>query len=163
MSDHAPARAGLSATLPAALLALAVDQVSKLWILHGLDLPHLVTVDVAPPFLRFVMAWNTGVNFGLGDGVGSGLWIALALAICTGLALWTRRMPSPWRRAAAGLVIGGALGNALDRALYGAVVDFLNVSCCGIRNPYAFNLADVFIFAGAGGLILLDGSDNQET
>ena len=50
---------------------------------------------------------------------------------------------------------------ALDRALHGAVVDFLNMSCCGFHNPYAFNLADVFIFAGAAGLILLDGSDNQ--
>jgi signal peptidase II len=57
--------------------------------------------------------------------------------------------------------VGGALGNALDRVLYGAVADFLNMSCCGIRNPYAFNLADVFIFAGAAGLIWLDGSDKQ--
>jgi signal peptidase II len=49
----------------------------------------------------------------------------------------------------AGLVIGGALGNAVDRVLYGAVADFLNMSCCGIHNPYAFNVADIAIFAGA--------------
>jgi signal peptidase II len=50
----------------------------------------------------------------------------------------------------AGLVIGGALSNAWDRVQFGAVVDFLNMSCCGIANPYAFNIADAAIFAGAG-------------
>ncbi len=55
---------------------------------------------------------------------------------------------------AAGLLVGGALGNALDRVLHGAVADFLNMSCCGIRNPYAFNLADVGIFAGAIALVI---------
>jgi len=57
-----------------------------------------------------------------------------------------------WARLCAGLLIGGALGNALDRVIHGAVVDFLNMSCCGINNPYAFNVADIFIFAGAIGL-----------
>jgi len=57
----------------------------------------------------------------------------------------------------AGLVIGGALGNVADRLLYGYVLDFLNMSCCGLNNPYVFNLADVFIFAGAAGLILFEG------
>jgi signal peptidase II len=52
-----------------------------------------------------------------------------------------------------GLIIGGALGNALDRAIFGAVMDFLNMSCCGIRNPYTFNIADIFIFAGVFGVI----------
>lgn len=145
----------------AAGAVFALDQALKLWILHGLDLPHRLAVDVAPPFLRLTMAWNTGVNFGLGAGLGRGVWIALALAICAALLVWARGMESPLRRAAVGLVVGGALGNALDRVLYGAVADFLNMSCCGIRNPYAFNLADVFIFAGAAGLIWLDGSDKQ--
>jgi signal peptidase II len=53
-----------------------------------------------------------------------------------------------------GSVIGGALANALDRVLVGAVVDFLNMSCCGIANPFAFNLADVGIVAGAIGLLI---------
>jgi signal peptidase II len=51
-------------------------------------------------------------------------------------------------------VVGGALGNAADRIVHGAVADFLNMSCCGIRNPYAFNVADIAIFAGAVGLAL---------
>ena len=52
-----------------------------------------------------------------------------------------------------GLLVGGAIGNAVDRVLYGAVADFLNMSCCGIRNPYAFNVADISIFIGAIGLV----------
>ena len=61
---------------------------------------------------------------------------------------------------AAGLLIGGALGNVVDRLLYGAVVDFLNISCCGIFNPYAFNIADVEIFIGAVGVALLSEDKN---
>ena len=55
----------------------------------------------------------------------------------------------------AGLVIGGAVGNVIDRLVYGAVADFLNVSCCGWRNPWSFNVADIAIFVGAFGLIVL--------
>jgi signal peptidase II len=53
------------------------------------------------------------------------------------------------------MVIGGAIGNVFDRLLYGAVADFLNMSCCGFENPYSFNVADISIFIGAVGLILL--------
>ncbi len=162
MSDAA-ARPGARLMRPGlvALAAFAVDQASKWWILEGLRLMERGAVDVVPPFLRFTMAWNTGANFGLGAALGRDVWIALALAISVGLAVWALRMASPLRRACVGLVIGGALGNALDRVIHGAVVDFLNMSCCGFTNPYAFNLADVFIFAGAFGLILFDGSDNH--
>ena len=152
-------RAGV--VLAAASAAFLLDQASKWWVLLGLDLRERLVIDVADPFLRFTMAWNTGANFGLGADVGRGVWIAAAVAISLGLAIWSQRMPEVWRRASVGLLIGGALGNALDRAVHGAVFDFLNMSCCGIRNPYAFNVADVFIFAGAAGLILLDGSDKQ--
>ena len=58
---------------------------------------------------------------------------------------------------AGGLLVGGALGNVIDRITWGAVADFLNMSCCGIDNPYAFNIADISIFAGALGLILVSG------
>jgi signal peptidase II len=57
----------------------------------------------------------------------------------------------------AGLLVGGALGNVIDRILYGAVADFLNMSCCGIENPFSFNVADIAIFAGALGLVLFMG------
>ena len=52
-------------------------------------------------------------------------------------------------------LIGGALGNVIDRLVYGAVADFLNVTCCGFVNPYAFNVADIAIFVGAIGLALI--------
>lgn len=152
---------GLRLTLGVAAAAFAVDQALKWWIVQVLDLPERGLIDVAPPFLRLVMAWNTGANFGLGAGLGAGLWMAVAAIIATALAAWSLRMTSPLRRASAGLVIGGAAGNALDRAVYGAVADFLNMSCCGLVNPYAFNVADIAIFAGAFGLILFDGSDKE--
>jgi signal peptidase II len=60
-------------------------------------------------------------------------------------------------------LVGGALGNVVDRVLYGAVADFLNMSCCGIENPYAFNVADVTIFVGAFGLILFGGKTQDKS
>lgn len=152
---------GMGIVAAAALAAFLLDQASKWWALAILDLPARMAVDVVPPFLRFVLAWNTGANFGLGAEVGRGVWIGAAVVISAGLAIWARRMPGRWRRVSVGLLIGGALGNALDRMVHGAVFDFLNMSCCGIDNPYAFNIADVCIFAGAAGLILLEGSDKQ--
>ncbi|MGR3782185.1 MAG: signal peptidase II [Albimonas sp.] len=152
-------RAGV--VVAAACAAFLLDQASKWYVLLALDLRERLAIDVAPPFLRFTLAWNTGANFGFAADIGRGVWITAALAISVGLAIWSQKMPQVWRRASVGLLIGGALGNALDRAIHGAVFDFLNMSCCGIRNPYAFNVADVCIFAGAAGLILLDGSDKQ--
>ena len=62
---------------------------------------------------------------------------------------------------ACGFLVGGAAGNAIDRFFHGAVVDFLNVSCCGISNPFAFNVADIFIFFGALGLVIFSGKQNE--
>ena len=139
-----------------ALAVFALDRLSKWWVVGGLDLAHSGRLGVWPPYLTFVMAWNRGVNFGIGVGVSRWVLIGLAVVISTALALWVRRraardgatkaMPLAW---GAGIIIGGALGNAWDRVVYGAVADFLNMSCCGIANPYAFNVADVAIFAGA--------------
>jgi signal peptidase II len=76
--------------------------------------------------------------------------------------LWIRREGAGrWAQISAGLLVGGALGNVIDRIVYGAVADFLNMSCCGIENPYAFNVADIAIFAGAIGLILFTGGDEK--
>ena len=92
------------------------------------------------------MAWNDGINFGLfSDGAHWARWvlIALALLISVGVLWWVKReMPRRAGLIAAGLVVGGALGNVVDRLIYKAVADFANVTCCGIDNPYAFNIAD---------------------
>jgi signal peptidase II len=138
----------------------AVDRLSKWWIVEWLDLEHLGRVDVLPPYLNFVMAWNRGINFGVLGAVPQWVLILLAAAISVALVWWVYRQAAGEAGEAgkarvsalawgAGIVIGGALGNAWDRLQYGAVADFLNMSCCGIDNPYAFNFADVAIFAGA--------------
>lgn len=144
------------------LLTILLDQASKWVVVFKLDLRNVGVIDVWPPYLRFLMAWNEGVNFGLGaSGSPITKWvlIALALGISAWVLLWLRReQPSNRAMIAGGLLIGGALGNVIDRLLYGAVADFLNMSCCGINNPYAFNIADIAIFAGAIGLILFTGT-----
>ncbi len=145
-----------------ALVTIVVDQASKIAVVFGLDLINRIEMDVVPPFLVFRMAWNQGMNFGLfGDASELMRWalVGLALAISGWVWIWVRRERGGiWVQAAAGLLIGGAIGNVIDRIAYGAVADFINVSCCGIDNPFAFNLADVAIFAGAFGLVILNSS-----
>lgn len=141
----------------AALLVFAIDQATKWAVVWGLGLSHRLTIDVAPPYLRFVMGWNEGVNFGLLAGhPGATRWvlITLALAICLWVGRFALRDGRAGMEIAGGVLIGGALGNVFDRVAHGAVADFLNMSCCGIVNPYAFNLADVAVFAGAGALVI---------
>jgi signal peptidase II len=140
------------------------DQLSKLWIVHGLDLINRHEIDVLPPYLNLRMAWNYGINFGLlSHGADWARWglIALAVAISAWVIWWMRReRGNRMAELAGGLLVGGALGNVIDRIAYGAVADFLNMSCCGIENPYAFNVADIAIFAGALGLVIFAKGDS---
>ena len=144
-----------------AIITFALDQATKLGVVFGLDLINRGEIDVLPPFLVFRMAWNTGINFGLFSGSADVMrWvlIAVALVISGWVWVWVRREGGGrWLQIAAGLLIGGALGNVVDRIAYGSVADFLNMSCCGIENPYAFNVADIAIFAGAIGMVLFGG------
>ena len=146
------------------MLTLLADQASKWAVIDRMALPQRLYVEIWPPYLNFTMAWNTGINFGLfGGGTDATRWIliALALAICAWVLLWAwRERGNRMMQLAAGLLVGGALGNVIDRLRYGAVADFINMNCCGINNPYAFNIADVAIFAGAGLLILFAGRKN---
>ena len=145
-----------------AIIAFAVDQISKWVIVHGLDLLNRGAIDVLPPFLNFRMGWNRGVNFGLfANDADTMRWVlvALALIICVFVGRWALREGGGKVLISAGLLIGGALGNVVDRVIYGAVADFLNMSCCGLNNPFTFNIADVFIFAGAIALILWTGKE----
>ena len=83
--------------------------------------------------------------------------MALALAIVAGLLVWLARGGGGVRALGVGAITGGALGNVWDRVQWGAVADFINMSCCGIANPFAFNLADAAIFGGAVVLVLFAG------
>jgi signal peptidase II len=145
-----------------ALVILILDQVSKYWVVQVLDLKRQGAIDVWDPFLNFRMAWNEGVNFGLfssSEETTRWILIAVAVAIVAFVLWWVHR--EQMRRIAlisAGVMIGGAIGNVIDRVVYGAVADFLNMSCCGIANPYSFNVADIAVFAGAIGLVFFTGS-----
>lgn len=149
-----------------ALVAFAVDQVSKWVVFSWLDLWEVRRIDVMDPLLVFRPGINEGINFGLFGGGAQGqriVLIVVALALSAALAVWAARSFTQRRAfASAGFIIGGALANAFDRMLHPGVQDFLNMSCCGISNPYLFNLADVFIFAGALGLILWTGETKNE-
>ena len=151
----------------AGFAAFLIDQVSKYWIVHVLDLSRVRAIDVLPPLLNLRYGENRGINFGLlGEGSEASRWflILLAVAICAGVLYWARRTRlSRWAQISAGLLIGGALANVVDRLIYGYVLDFLNNSCCGITNPFVYNIADVFIFAGAIGLIIFsdDGTSSR--
>ncbi|EYD73006.1 signal peptidase II [Limimaricola hongkongensis] len=139
------------------------DQATKYIVVHALGLMERLQIEVIPGILEFRMAWNRGVNFGLFAGFDM-RWalIGLALAISGAVLAWIAR-DGGGRLAlvSAGLLVGGALGNVVDRVLYGAVADFLNVSCCGISNPYAFNIADIAIFVGAVGLVMFGGDKTR--
>ncbi len=141
-----------------AIATFGFDQLTKLAVVHGLDLINRHEIDVLPPFVNFRMAWNYGINFGLlSHGSDLARWglIVLALVISAWVVWWMRgERGNVWAELSGGLLVGGALGNVVDRIAYGAVADFLNMSCCGIENPYAFNVADIAIFAGALGLVI---------
>jgi len=139
-----------------ALLIFLIDQLSKYWIVEVMDLKTVGAIDVLPPFLNFRMAWNQGINFGLFNFGDNGRWVLIVISLLiVGFVLyWAKSAKGTLTQIGAGILIGGALGNIIDRLIYGAVADFLNMSCCGFTNPFAFNVADIAIFAGAGMLIL---------
>lgn len=127
---------------------IILDQATKWWVVTIFMNPPRV-VDVWP-FFNVVMVWNRGVTFGFLDDTpfwGQWAFVGLALAIVAVLLLWLRRAETKWRAAAIGLIIGGALGNVIDRVNYGAVADFLDFHVTGYHWP-AFNFADSAITLG---------------
>ncbi|MGD9862451.1 MAG: signal peptidase II [Pseudodonghicola sp.] len=140
--------------------AFLLDQASKYLVVHWMGLARLRSIDVLPPLLNFRYGENRGINFGLLDsGSEMARWVLIgfSVAVCIAVLTWVMRtQPVRLMQLSAGLLVGGALGNVVDRLLYGYVLDFLNMSCCGIDNPFVFNLGDVFIFLGAAGLILFE-------
>jgi signal peptidase II len=144
---------------PALLLAALVvllDQLAKWWILAEVMNPprELAVNDV----FSLVLAWNRGISFSLfrsDSPAGPYLWAGLAAAVAIGLAWWLGRVNRSLPATAIGLVIGGAIGNAIDRLRFGAVVDFLDLHWGSYHWP-AFNLADSAITVGVA-LLLVDG------
>jgi len=149
-----PLRSGVIA----AIVTLALDQASKLWLLYVFDIGHRGTVKVTP-FFDLVLAWNIGISFGWFQNDSQAAQIALmvvkAVAVIA-LAIWMARSRTVMATVALGLIIGGAIGNAIDHFAYGAVVDFalFHVQIAGNTfNWYVFNLADVAIVAGVAALL----------
>jgi len=151
--------------LAIAAVVFALDQITKLAVVQWLDLPARQYIEVWPPYINFYMAWNEGINFGLfanSSEITRWVLIAIALGITVWLLNWSRKITLLWGHIFIALVVGGALGNVIDRVIYGAVADFMNVTCCGLNNPYAFNIADIAVFTGAFGLVLISNKlDNK--
>jgi signal peptidase II len=148
--------------LSLALLAFAADQAFKWWMLHEVGIAASQPIAVTP-FFSLVLAWNRGVSYGWfaqSDGIGQFILIALSLLASAGLWVWLTRTLSPLTAASLGLIIGGALGNALDRIIYGAVADFFLFHAFGF-SWYIFNIADIAIVAGVFLLIYESVGQNR--
>lgn len=148
-----------------AAATLIADQASKELLLRYL-LKTGAAVQVIEGFFRLVIVWNPGVSFGiLGGDKALPAWVlsAVAVAVCIGLFLWLRRIDRPLTCWGIGLVIGGAIGNVIDRARWGAVFDFADFHLGQWHWP-AFNVADSAIVVGVG-LMLIDSlvGDRQRT
>jgi signal peptidase II len=148
----------LRAGVIAGIAALAIDQASKLWLLFVFDIAHRGVVKVTP-FFDLVLAWNVGISFGWFQNdslMAQALLTAIKAVAVIVLAIWMARSRNLLATLALGLIIGGAIGNAIDRVAYGAVVDFalFHIEIGGnTYNWYVFNLADTAIVAGVAALL----------
>jgi signal peptidase II len=143
--------------LAVAAIACLIDQASKLYLLFIHDLA--ANPIRLGPFFDFVLTRNTGISYGMFQSqgpLGQGLLLGFKVAAVALLWAWLSRAHTRLTALALGLIIGGAVGNAIDRLAYGWVADFVffHVATATWRfNWYVFNLADVAIVAGVGGLL----------
>ncbi|MBH0238190.1 signal peptidase II [Methylobrevis albus] len=145
-----PLRAGLIV----AVAGLVIDQASKLWVLAE---PTISAGErlVLTPFMDFVLVWNRGISYGLFQqdaDLGRWLLIGLSIAAVAFLGRWLTRTDTMTTALALGLILGGAVGNTIDRIAYGAVVDFVHLHAFGY-SWYVFNAADAWIVAGVLALL----------
>jgi signal peptidase II len=144
--------------LAVAAVVCALDQALKLWLIFVFDLGAKGLVRIAPG-VDLVLTWNIGISYGLFPQEGdAGRWVLIAVKVLAAilLTIWLSRTHSRMTALALGLIIGGAIGNAIDRLAYGAVADFvfLHVTTARFRfDWYVFNLADAAIVAGVIGLL----------
>ncbi len=140
--------------LAVAAMVLAADQATKWWILEIVRLPEVGQIRVLP-FLNLTMVWNRGITFGL---FAAEAWwhpwvlSGLALTVAALLIGWLIRATDRWTAIALGLVLGGAVGNVIDRVRFGAVVDFVDLHAFG-WHWYVFNVADSAIVIGVALLL----------
>lgn len=141
-----------------AALACLIDQATKLYLLHVVDLAANGPIRVGP-FFHLVLTRNTGISYGLFQTSGAlGAWVLLAVKIVAVVLLWAwlARARDRLTALSLGLIIGGAIGNGIDRLAYGWVADFVyfHITTAHWRfSWYVFNLADVAIVAGVIGLL----------
>lgn len=148
--------------LMVAVIVVLLDQLSKYWMLHQVLVEKSI-IEVFPCF-NLVKAWNTGVSFSMfNDGGTLGIVIlsTLALVIVAFLLKWLYGETNCWVRVSLGMIIGGAIGNVIDRISYGAVFDFLDFYWRDAHWP-AFNVADSFICVGAMIIIIYSIFDNSK-
>ena len=144
--------------LGVAAVVCVLDQALKLWLIFVFDLGTKGVVSLAP-FLDLVLTWNTGISYGLfqhDSAIGRWLLIGITAVAFILLAAWLARTRTRPTALALGLIMGGAVGNAIDRLLYGAVADFVlfHITTATWRfDWYVFNLADAAIVAGVIGLL----------
>jgi signal peptidase II len=137
-----------------AFAAAIADQLHKAWTIALLERAPEHRITLAP-FFDMVMAWNHGISYGLfKQDSDAGRWalIAFSIAAVLGLAYWLAHFQTRLSAIGLGLILGGAMGNLIDRIHYGAVADFFHFHVGGFH-WYIFNLADVFIAAGAACLL----------
>lgn len=140
--------------LAVAVITLALDQASKLWLLFGFNLPLREPVRLLP-FFDLVVVWNRGISYGLFQQDGeAGRWALVVVSVLAaiGLGVWMLRAEGRLIAASLALIVGGAIGNAIDRVAYGAVFDFAHLHA-GSFSWYVFNIADAAIVAGVAGLL----------
>lgn len=137
-----------------AIFIIAVDQLTKAWVLSGLDLRELGRVPVLPPIFNVTWVENRGVSFGLfGDGSARWMLSLFSIAVAGILGWWAMKADRRLLVSSIGLIMGGAIGNVIDRIRFGFVVDFLDFSGTGFF-PWVFNVADSAITIGVILLIL---------
>jgi len=139
--------------LIAAAISLIADQGSKLFMLYGAGFAQMTPGMAVPvlPFFNLVMVWNPGISYGLfpaSGRIGTIALVAISILVVGFLVWWLWRSTSPWLTAGFGLIVGGALGNVIDRVIYGKVADFFHFYGFGY-DWYIFNIADVAITLGA--------------
>lgn len=137
------------------LLTLAIDQLSKWYLLFVVSMPTRPPI-VVTEFFSLVMVWNRGVSFGMFSDPHRTPYVlaALAVVICAVLLRLALKTPHHWERVGYAMVIGGALGNVVDRLRFGAVADFFYAHIGDLGWP-AFNVADMAIFFGVAILLIM--------